>query len=216
MNGKMQALIQCYGNTRSNMLTAAVNTHLEQMGLKGAVDVVTGGLARVVEGMYKRAGTSEISLPQSVVDGGYEINQLFGDNLRKARRLVATSERLANANVVLAADAELIGADNKLVRPEDINITEVLRYSDHEAPVWKYDLDDASPRGALDIIGAKNQETGQDVIDAKVASGEFMYHAPLGGDFKIGSEESHTVELKQLYNLGAILAVKLIEESRAA
>lgn len=212
----MQALIQCYGNTRSNMLTAAVNTHLRQMGIPGAVDVVTGGLASVVEGMYERAGRSDISLPESVVEGGYAINQSFGDHLRAARRLVATPERLAQANVVLAADAELIGEDRKLVRPEDLTITEVLRYCGHEAPVWQYDLDDASPRGALMIVQAKKQGLNQEEIDAKVANGEFMYHAPLGGDLRIGSEEAHDVELRQLYNLGAMLAVKLAEESRRA
>jgi hypothetical protein len=72
-----QPLIMCYGNTRSNMLTAAVNTHLAHMGLTG-VDVQTGGLAKTVEGIYQRAKTTDVGLPEGVISNGNEVDPDYG------------------------------------------------------------------------------------------------------------------------------------------
>ena len=205
-----EPMVMCYGNTRSNMLTAAVKTHLDHMGISG-IDVQTGGLARVVEGIYSRAGTTDVGLPEGVIANGNEVDPDYGRNLANARRLVATPERLARADTVLVADANLATAIRETIPGPKLR--SILSYAPHKAPIWKYDLDDASPRGALEVVNAKAEGMSEEDIAQAIESGQFQYHAPLGGDYKIGSHEAEQTEVEQIYNLGAILAVRFATTS---
>ena len=208
----MKALIECFGNTRSGMLGAAVNAHLNKMGVQ-SIEVETGGVERIVGGIFKRAGHSDIPLPEDVVATGYDVDNQFGQYLEAARRSIVTAERREAADVVMVADQNLATETKDLV--VGLDLPTILKYAGHQAPVWGYDLDDASPRGALEVIDARDSGTlTEDTIQKMIEQGILKYHAPLGGDFKIGSEEAHKTEVAQLYSLGKLVAVELVADVR--
>lgn len=217
---KYNALISCYGNTRSGVIEAITTLCLERMGQADYVKVSSGGLPEHIKRIFESAGTHDVGLPEAITKTAREIDLEYAKRISEVRRSQITAERLLASNNTLAVDQYLVKTLRRLIpKPTRAasRMDTILGYVGHSRQPFGVDLDDSSPRGALEIITLTKGKNlvPKETINAKLEAGEFRYHAPFGGDYVIGPAENEAgiVEVKQLILLSRLLAQKLAEDA---
>lgn len=205
-----QTLCGDYGGTRSGIVAAAIALFAERMGQTEYLSVIGGGEQKVVDQITKR-GTIAVNYSSDIIETASEVDRDWAEHLTLVRRSAVTPEQIIGSDLMLLVDRSIMLKYSR--NYPSANLNTMLGYIGHSREPTGMDLDDANWRGSLDKFAAIKIGMPQAEADEKAKRGEFLYHAPFGGDYPINSPEAGKAEMDQLYILGRVLTQKLAEDA---
>ncbi len=224
-NDRYTALISCYGNTRSRVLTGAVQLHLDRLGATN-VHVRTGGLDSTVQEIIERGrkeGKDLSRFSDDAVRDAADVDPSYGERIRDMTRRAVTVDDVNAADAVLVADKNLGDIFARKFSGIEGKTKTFLQYAGLKHPTYGNDLDDVSPRGSLAVINKRfvspysiDASKNESQIATGVTSGELQYISLNGTSYRVDSRDGKKAESRDLYYLGGVIAAKLVSDARKA